>query len=572
MRINNSALKIITALFSALLLFGCGEVLDEKKTEIEAKRLLEAASEIRKDLEVDRPVPDRISSETEIQKTSQGVKLFYYTKNHSPKYVENMLKREFKVGTARLDSANQLIISCGNEKLANEILDFIKIIDIPPIQVRINCVIVENYADLTMDKETRVEVEEVFSSDVAMTPKGEGPSFPGASIRETERSDMGMELGYSYSEDGEKVETLVDLLVSRGYFKVLLNPTVETLVGEPAEVTSSERVPITKIVTKNNIQPYQETEYIWIEDKLKVTPYVYQDGTIGLKTDISIGSKSTPEGVVQRPVITEKRATFGENRIRIGESLIIGGFRKMENSAVTRGYPFLKDLPFIGMFFSGDDYEQRAKEITIILTPSISGNGMPYEETMDWAENKLESRVKDKDLSEIIGETFTSPLGTEKQYTEKLEKDAAEQAISRIKTEIDINETERELKRLKDQVQQLETKLKDQQLQSQEAKKVNAEYKEKLNQLKQLQTKLQKHLEEQKAKARKAQQQKEAAQKKAKQQAEKNKEQAKAEKKQNEANKQQAKPKQENNKPEEKKKPAKDKNNNSKKNNSNEKK
>ncbi|AQQ09263.1 General secretion pathway protein D [Sedimentisphaera cyanobacteriorum] len=564
MRISNSALTIFTVLFSALLLIGCGEVLDEKKTEIEAKRLLEAASEIRKDLEVDRPVPERITSDTEIQKTSQGVKLFYYTKNHSPQYVENMLKKEFKVGTARLDSANQLIISCGNEKLANEILDFLKLIDIPPIQVRINCVIAENYADLTMDKETRVEVEEVFSSDVAMTPKGDGPSFPGASIRETERSDMGMELGYSYSENGEKVETLVDMLVSRGYFKVLLNPTVETLVGEPAQVTSSERVPITKIVTKNNIQPYQETEYIWIEDKLKVTPYVYQNGTIGLKTEISIGSKSTPEGVVQRPVITEKKATFSENRIRIGESLIIGGFRKMENSAVTRGYPFLKDLPFIGMFFSGDDYEQRAKEITIILTPSISGNGRPYEETMDWAENKLESRVKDKDLSEIIGETFTSPLGTESQYTEKLEKDAAEQAISRIKTEIDINETERELKRLKDQVQQLETKLNDQKLKSQEAKKVNAEYKNKLNQLKQLQDKLQKHLEDQKAKARKAQQQKEAAQKKAQQQ----KKEVAAEKKQAQTNKQQAE------KPAEKKEPNAGKNNNKQKqkNNSSEKK
>jgi len=124
-------------------------------------------------------------------------------------------------------------------------------------------------------------------------------------------------------------------------------------------------------------------KYQDIIDYLQVTPQVYSDGTIGLKTSAAIASRSIPDGVEQVPIITDREINNEENRLRKGQSLVIGGIIKTERMAVVRGVPLLKDLPILGIMFSSKDYEERAKEILFILTPSISSNGTDYVKTID---------------------------------------------------------------------------------------------------------------------------------------------------------------------------------------------
>ena len=125
-----------------------------------------------------------------------------------------------------------------------------------------------------------------------------------------------------------------------------------------------------------------KTEYENFIDSLKITAHVFADGYIGLETDVLLGSKNTPEGVKQVPIITKKEIQNKQNRIRKGESLVIGGIRKNEEFAVARGVPILKDIPIIGFLFSSEDTENRAVETIFILTPTISTDGGPTEEVM----------------------------------------------------------------------------------------------------------------------------------------------------------------------------------------------
>ena len=124
------------------------------------------------------------------------------------------------------------------------------------------------------------------------------------------------------------------------------------------------------------------TEYENVIDSFKITVHVYGDGYIGLETDVLLGSKNTPEGVKQVPIVTKKEIQNKQNRIRQGESLVIGGIRKTEEYAVVRGVPILKDIPLIGFLFSSEDTENRAVETIFILTPTISTDGRPTEEVM----------------------------------------------------------------------------------------------------------------------------------------------------------------------------------------------
>jgi len=70
---------------------------------------------------------------------------------------------------------------------------------------------------------------------------------------------------------------------------------------------------------------------------------------------------------------------------------VIGGIRKTEERDVARGVPFLKDIPVLGLLFSGRDFEERVVETIFILTPTISTGGIPNKEMVEKVRKKHES-------------------------------------------------------------------------------------------------------------------------------------------------------------------------------------
>jgi type II secretory pathway component GspD/PulD (secretin) len=213
------------------------------------------------------------------------------------------------------------------------------------------------------------------------------PAFPGASLRELIRARMGLNIGYlSTTRD---ITVLIDLLESRGFMKILMNPMIETTNGKTSTVKSTQQVPL-QSVTKfipirsggSDYAPQTEIEYVDVIDSLEITPHVFADGTIALETNILLGARNTPDGVKQVPIITKKQISNKENRIYSGESLVIGGIRKTVDFGVVRGVPVLKDIPILGFLFSSEDTEKRAVETVFVLTPTYSTGGIPKQKIM----------------------------------------------------------------------------------------------------------------------------------------------------------------------------------------------
>ena len=304
------------------------------------------------------------------------------------------------------------------------------------------------------------------------------PAFPGAALRETERGTFGMDFGYwdNMGVPDHQVRTIVDLLVSRGYLKILLNPKLETINGKRASVTIKDYVPIEEVKTGSAGASgvYNITKYVWVSDTLTVTPHVYADGSVGLQTEINIGSRSKPEGVVQRPIITERSIKVAENRIETGKSLIIGGMRKSEKRSVIRGVPFLKDIPLLGILFSSKDFEEKGTEIIFILTPSISSGGVENKEMVEKIRGKYEEPQYEQGFTDII----TDPLG-QGPSTQVLENEATEAEMGRVQAEVDLEIAQIQAQTEKQRADQAEAraeKLRQQAAKAQEeAEKIAAE-------------------------------------------------------------------------------------------------
>lgn len=504
---RGARLFVALVIFGALGLAGCHDWPDERVTAIEAQNILRELSEIDAVEEPNIPIPPMYKLPP--KKTKQIVggaeewKLFYFARFHTAEKLQTIIQEQFssRIFDAKGEKSqtvpnfavtaspgtNQIIVRALTEQDVDAILEVIEEIDVPPIQVRIECMVSELYADLTVDRETTLLIENLFGEGVALGGKTDAsgnllPAFPGAALRDPAREKFGLKIGVSRGELGHRFEALVDVLVSRGYLKVLMNPSLEVVNGQMAKIQAKEHVPLQEITIQaggfgGETILRTQTEYYDIIDSLQITPHVYADGSIGLETTAQLAAYLTPEGIKQLPIVTERTVTNKENRIRHGESLIIGGIRKTEKRDVVRGVPILKDIPLLNMLFSGRDFEERAKEVLFIITPTISTGGTPNQEMVDMLRERHQSP-----MTQALHEQVMDPLGLKAREDEqdrqievarqaRQESEAARTAarMSVLETSQQVETLEAELEQAKIQVTQLNTRAEEAQAEKQKA-------------------------------------------------------------------------------------------------------
>lgn len=425
----------------ALAVSGCGDFFVTKSTDVESVEVLKELTQVRESPHTGNPLPAVYRQPTERLAIKDGVKVFYFTRHHPVADLAALVTQQMTVPSTINPATNQVVAYCQDDAQADAVQQYLEMIDVAPVQVNVDCLILERFGDVTMDWETTLLVENLFGEGVTLgEDKFPNPAFPGASLREAERSNFGLDFGYWIDQGvaGHQVRAVVDVLVSRGYLKILLNPQLETINGRKATVTIKDYAPIEEVRTGSAGagSVYNITTYVWVENTLSVTPYVYSDGTIGLVTDIKIGSRSKPEGVVQRAIITERSINVEENRIEPGKSLIIGGMRKSEKRSVVRGIPFLMDLPLLGILFSSKDFEEKGTEIIFILTPSISSGGIENRQMVEDIRAKYAEPEYKKGMRQIIG-PFTKDV-----YTGVLEREASEAELERVQAQMELEQAQ----------------------------------------------------------------------------------------------------------------------------------
>jgi len=205
--------------------------------------------------------------------------------------------------------------------------------------IRVDLLVCEVYADAEIDWETAVGIKNLVGEEKGLSPA--------AVLKNAVRKKQ---------VPKDKLDSLVDLLASKGYLKILMNPTLEVLEGRTGKVRASYKGPTGKEIV----------------DSFEITPRILDDGCISLETELIIEGEALRQGEQEIAVETGLRISNKENRIKDGGSLIIGGVTKTEKRAVVRGVPVLKDIPLIDRLFSRRDFEVRTKQIVAVVTASIS--------------------------------------------------------------------------------------------------------------------------------------------------------------------------------------------------------
>ena len=179
----------------------------------------------------------------------------------------------------------------------------------------------------------------------------------------------GIEFGFQRFSGGLTSLTLNAILTAmevQGELKIISSPKILTLDNKEAYIKQGQSIPYTK-----DEEGTISTEFVDAVLSLTVTPHVTMDDRIALKV---LATKDEPDfsqtSVEGEPLIDTKEANT-ELLVNNGETIVIGGIIKENQSYEEQAVPWLSQMPVLGWLFKAHSRATDRRELLIFITTTI---------------------------------------------------------------------------------------------------------------------------------------------------------------------------------------------------------
>ncbi len=167
----------------------------------------------------------------------------------------------------------------------------------------------------------------------------------------------------------------VQFLATDSDTKILSQPRLRGVVGEPIEYMVGDQVPIpittfTPIAAGGvNQQPITSFEYKDVGIIVKIVPWIHAADEVTLELELEIKAISG-SGYGDIPIIATRKV---KNIIRLkdGETNLLAGLLQDQERQSIKGIIGLKDVPLLGGLFSKTDLEVQQTDLIMTITPII---------------------------------------------------------------------------------------------------------------------------------------------------------------------------------------------------------
>ena len=218
--------------------------------------------------------------------------------------------------------------------------------------------------------------------------------------------------GFSYtvSDSASAVKAVVNALAEKSLINVISTPSVMVLDNHTAAIHVGDQQPIRSASTVTNGGNVQQSiQYKDTGVKLEVTPSVNDGGLVTLDIDQSITDVGPVDAATGQRSFLERNVS-SRVAIRSGESVVLGGLIRDNESEGRSGIPLLMDIPGLGALFSTTNNVSSRTELLIFISPRV------LEGVKDLRELNTEMRDRMrglKDFSDLPGnfgeDTSASP-------------------------------------------------------------------------------------------------------------------------------------------------------------------
>src|SRR5882672_3893405 len=220
-----------------------------------------------------------------------------------------------------------------------------------------------------------------------------------------------------------------NFLLTDSTTRVIQNPEVRSLEGQPAKLNIGDRVPVATGSFQAGVgvgstggagfvNPLVNTQFTYIDVgvNVEITPRVHPNHEVSLKMKVEVSSVTGTStiGGIQQPIISQRKIDH-EIRLKEGESNVLGGLFERTDTKTLNGWPGLAKIPFLRYLFSDEKTDHQENEVLIVLTPRIVR--MP-----EWTKANLrtmysgsETNVQVKRESDIRAPSAQAPAPAQQQ-------------------------------------------------------------------------------------------------------------------------------------------------------------
>ncbi|MFA5335822.1 MAG: secretin N-terminal domain-containing protein [Candidatus Omnitrophota bacterium] len=286
---------------------------------------------------------------------------------------QNLLRKVISAkGDIKVDEVSNMLIITDYTANIEKVKKLIESIDIPPQQVLVEVKIVDiTSKDLenlgvtwSADYKPAGDVKGLFSrktgyqEELKTTTTMPGPSgtLSGGQFKIDTLNFKGLSLSAT-----------IDALCQDQKANLLASPSIAVLNNREARIVIGEKVPY-KERTQTTTGTTETTKFIDVGTTLRVVPSINADGYITMLIHPEVSSVSALLDAGPRITTREADTTV---RVMEGETIVIGGLIKQDDSRTSSKVPLLGDLPIIGLLFTNKSKDQAQTELAVFITPKI---------------------------------------------------------------------------------------------------------------------------------------------------------------------------------------------------------
>jgi type IV pilus assembly protein PilQ len=164
------------------------------------------------------------------------------------------------------------------------------------------------------------------------------------------------------------IDATLTALETQNKANIISNPRITTVNNREASVVVGQQIPLIVQDFAGNAV----TQLTTIGIKLNVTPHINVGNKITMDVHPEVSDLSS-QATVQGGIIIN--TTMADTRVMVddGQTAVIGGLIRSNESVTERGVPVLMDIPLLGMLFKSNTTVKQKRELLIFLTPKIIG-------------------------------------------------------------------------------------------------------------------------------------------------------------------------------------------------------
>ncbi len=263
-------------------------------------------------------------------------------------------------GTLEIDERTNSLVMTDIEPVHEQVVSLLTILDSSTPQVEIIARIVEVNYDYIREIGVKWGVGDLRSEDLQTTGEIDMPVVPGEEIA----GAISFRLGSI--TDWATIAARITALEKEGRASLVSHPRISAVNHKSASVFAGKQIPITTIGAEGRVT----TRYVSAGIGMEVTPHInsLEDITLELKAELSEPDFAITVGGL--PTISTSKAN-SRILLRNGETVVLGGLKKVTESKREIGVPILRSIPLLGNLFKRTGTTKEEREILIFVTPYI---------------------------------------------------------------------------------------------------------------------------------------------------------------------------------------------------------